>query len=69
MRIDVLTLFPDMFEGVLDASILGRAREKGLFTYRLVNYRDFAENKHLTVDDTPYGGGGGIADGGSQPSA
>jgi tRNA (guanine37-N1)-methyltransferase len=60
MRIDVLTLFPEMFEGVLAASILGRAADKGRVKYRLVNYRDYAENKHRTVDDTPYGGGGGM---------
>jgi tRNA (guanine37-N1)-methyltransferase len=60
MRIDVLTLFPEMFERVLSTSILGRAAEKGRVTYRLVNYRDYSENKHRTVDDTPYGGGGGM---------
>lgn len=60
MRIDVLTLFPEMFEGVLNASILGKAQEKGLFICNLVNFRQYAGNKHNTVDDAPYGGGGGM---------
>lgn len=60
MRIDVLTLFPPMFEGVFGASILGKAQEKGLVRFRTVNFRDFANNKHHTVDDYPFGGGGGM---------
>jgi tRNA (guanine37-N1)-methyltransferase len=60
MRIDVLTLFPDMFEGVFGSSILGKAKERGLVSLSTVNFRDFADNKHNTVDDTPYGGGGGM---------
>ncbi|XID95174.1 tRNA (guanosine(37)-N1)-methyltransferase TrmD [Paenibacillaceae bacterium WGS1546] len=60
MRIDVLTLFPEMFEGVFGSSILGKAREKGIVALNTVNFRDFANNKHNTVDDTPYGGGGGM---------
>lgn len=60
MRIDVLTLFPEMFEGVFGASILGKARDKGIVSLHTVNFRDFARNKHHTVDDTPYGGGGGM---------
>lgn len=60
MRIDVLTLFPDMCEGVFSTSILGKAREKGIVSLNAVNFRDFAGNKHSTVDDTPYGGGGGM---------
>ncbi|MCZ8512449.1 tRNA (guanosine(37)-N1)-methyltransferase TrmD [Paenibacillus filicis] len=60
MRIDVLTLFPGMFDGVFGASILGKAREKGLVELNTVNFRDFANNKHSTVDDYPYGGGGGM---------
>lgn len=60
MRIDVLTLFPDMFTGVFNASILGKAREKGIVELSTVNFRDLAGNKHNTVDDTPYGGGGGM---------
>lgn len=60
MRIDVLTLFPEMFSGFLQASILGKAIQRGLVDIRLVNYREFAQNKHGTVDDTPYGGGQGM---------
>jgi tRNA (guanine37-N1)-methyltransferase len=60
MRIDVLTLFPEMFEGVFGSSILGKAREKGIVELFTVNFRDFSTNKHHTVDDTPYGGGGGM---------
>ncbi|MFC5532420.1 tRNA (guanosine(37)-N1)-methyltransferase TrmD [Cohnella yongneupensis] len=60
MRIDVLTLFPEMFVGVFGASILGKARDKGIVSLNTVNFRDFANNKHNTVDDMPYGGGGGM---------
>lgn len=60
MRIDVLTLFPEMLEGVLHSSILGKAEEKELVSFRIVNFRDYAGNKHNTVDDYPYGGGGGM---------
>lgn len=60
MRIDVLTLFPAMFEGVFSSSILGKAREKGLVSLQTINFRDYANNKHNTVDDYPYGGGGGM---------
>jgi len=60
MRIDVLTLFPEMFTGFLQASILGKAIRRGLVDIRLVNYREFAQNRHGTVDDTPYGGGNGM---------
>ncbi|TNJ64266.1 tRNA (guanosine(37)-N1)-methyltransferase TrmD [Paenibacillus hemerocallicola] len=60
MQIDVLTLFPPMFDGVFGSSILGKAREKGLVTFRTVNFRDYANNKHNTVDDYPFGGGGGM---------
>ncbi|WP_080840102.1 tRNA (guanosine(37)-N1)-methyltransferase TrmD [Cohnella massiliensis] len=60
MRIDVLTLFPEMFEGVFGSSILGKARDRGKVSLATVNFRDFATNKHNTVDDTPYGGGGGM---------
>ncbi|RUS46394.1 tRNA (guanosine(37)-N1)-methyltransferase TrmD [Cohnella sp. AR92] len=60
MRVDVLTLFPEMFEGVFGSSILGKAREKGIVSLNTVNFRDYANNKHNTVDDTPYGGGGGM---------
>jgi len=60
MRVDVLTLFPEMFAGVFGSSILGKAGEKGIVSLNTVNFRDFANNKHNTVDDTPYGGGGGM---------
>jgi tRNA (guanine37-N1)-methyltransferase len=60
MRIDVLTLFPEMFTGVFGSSILGKARDKGLVELNTVNFRDYSGNKHNTVDDYPYGGGGGM---------
>lgn len=60
MRIDVLTLFPEMFEGVFSSSILGKARDKGIVALNTVNFRDYSNNKHNTVDDYPYGGGGGM---------
>lgn len=60
MNIDVLTLFPEMFDGVFDASILGKARQKGLVALSTLNFRDYANNKHNTVDDYPFGGGGGM---------
>jgi len=60
IRIDVLTLFPEMCEGVFGTSILGKARDKGIVTLNAVNFRDFSGNKHNSVDDTPYGGGGGM---------
>ncbi|AIQ59255.1 tRNA (guanosine(37)-N1)-methyltransferase TrmD [Paenibacillus borealis] len=60
MRIDVLTLFPEMCEGVFGTSILGKARDKGIVSLNAVNFRDFSGNKHNSVDDTPYGGGGGM---------
>jgi tRNA (guanine37-N1)-methyltransferase len=60
MRIDVLTLFPEMFEGPLKASILGRAIESGLVEVVLHNIRDYAEDRHHVVDDYPFGGGPGM---------
>ena len=60
MRIDVLTLFPEMLQGPLEASIVGRARARGLVDIRLWNLRDFTTDKHRTVDDSPYGGGAGM---------
>jgi len=60
MRIDVLTLFPEMFEVVLQSSILGRALQAGLVTINLHNIRDYAADKHHVTDDYPYGGGGGM---------
>jgi tRNA (guanine37-N1)-methyltransferase len=60
MRIDILTLFPEMFSGVLGHSILQRAEEKKTVSYHVTNFREFADNKHKTVDDYPYGGGAGM---------
>jgi tRNA (guanine37-N1)-methyltransferase len=60
MKIDVLSLFPEMFGGVFGASILKKALEKQAVHYNVVNFRDFADNKHQTVDDYPYGGGAGM---------
>ena len=59
MQFDVLTLFPEMFD-ILNESIIGRAKEKGLINVNLINIRDFSKNKHKKVDDTPYGGGAGM---------
>ena len=60
MRIDVLTLFPKMFEGVLGSSMLGRARANGLLDTRVHNIRDYTDNKHKKTDDYPFGGGAGM---------
>jgi tRNA (guanine37-N1)-methyltransferase len=60
MRFDVITLFPEMFDGVLNHSILKRAQESGQVEFHLHNLRDYATDKHRTVDDTPYGGGAGM---------
>ncbi|MGH2468670.1 MAG: tRNA (guanosine(37)-N1)-methyltransferase TrmD, partial [Chloroflexota bacterium] len=60
MRIDVLTLFPEMFAGPFDHSIIKRARDRGLIDVRLHNIRDHALDRHHVVDDTPYGGGDGM---------
>jgi tRNA (guanine37-N1)-methyltransferase len=60
MRFDVMTLFPDMIESVLLQSIIGRAREKGLVKIHAHNIRDYSEDKHRRVDDTPCGGGMGM---------
>ena len=60
MIFDVLTLFPGMFESPLQESILGRATKQGLLQVRAHNLRDWAEDKHQTTDDSPYGGGDGM---------
>jgi tRNA (guanine37-N1)-methyltransferase len=60
MRIDVLTLFPEMFGGPLDASIVKRARTKGRLELRIHNLRDYTHDRHRTVDDKPFGGGPGM---------
>ncbi len=59
MKFDVLTLFPEMFDS-LKQSVIGRAVEKELIDINLVNIRDFSNDKHKKVDDTPYGGGAGM---------
>ena len=60
LRIDILTLFPEMFGSFLGTSIPKRAAEKGLVEYRLTNFRDFATDAHQSVDDKPFGGGPGM---------
>ncbi|MFD1018160.1 tRNA (guanosine(37)-N1)-methyltransferase TrmD [Thalassobacillus hwangdonensis] len=60
MQIDILTLFPEMFDGVLNTSIMKKAHENGAFRYNYINFRDYTENKHNKVDDYPYGGGAGM---------
>ncbi|MDJ1631666.1 hypothetical protein QNN00_19880 [Bacillus velezensis] len=57
MKIDFLTLFPEMFQGVLGSSILQKAQEKEAVRFDVINFRAFSDNKHQTVDDYPYGGG------------
>lgn len=59
MKIDILTLFPDMFEAIKQ-SIIGRAIENKVIDINLINIRDFSKDKHKKVDDTPYGGGAGM---------
>lgn len=58
--VNILTLFPEMFPGMLGQSLSGRALEKKLWAYNAINIRDFAQDKHKTVDDTPFGGGAGM---------
>jgi tRNA (guanine37-N1)-methyltransferase len=60
LTINVVTLFPEVFEGSLRASILGRAAERGLVHYRVVQLRQYTHDRHKTVDDSPYGGGAGM---------
>src|SRR5438034_11723125 len=60
LRIDILTLFPEMFGAVLGTSIPKRAAEKGLVEYHLTNIRAFATDAHQSVDDKPFGGGPGM---------
>jgi tRNA (guanine37-N1)-methyltransferase len=59
MRIDVVTIFPEFFD-VLNVSLVGKAREKGILDVRVTNLRDYTHDVHRTVDDTPYGGGAGM---------
>ncbi len=60
MKINIMTLFPEMCEAVLGESIIGRAREKGLVEINCINIRDYSRDKHNRVDDSPYGGGMGM---------
>ena len=60
MRINIVTIFPDFFTGPLGLSIPKRAADAGLVSYRLVDLRDYAHDRHRTVDDVPYGGGAGM---------
>ena len=60
MHFDIFTLFPEMFDGVLDTSILKRAQELGHLSVARHNIRDWAEGKHRVTDEPPYGGGGGM---------
>jgi len=59
-HVNILTLFPDMFPGFLEHSLAGKALERGDWSCNAVNIRDFTEDVHKTVDDTPYGGGAGM---------
>jgi len=60
LNFNLLTLFPDMFPGMLGQSLAGKALERGDWSYDAINIRDFATDNHKTVDDTPYGGGAGM---------
>jgi tRNA (guanine37-N1)-methyltransferase len=60
MRFDIISIFPEIFAGVLDCGIIRRARQSGLVDIRIVNLRDFAHDRHKSVDDRPYGGGEGM---------
>ena len=60
MRIDILTIFPEMFAGPFDQSIIKRAKDKKLVTIKIHNLRDWTRDKHKTVDDKPFGGGAGM---------
>jgi len=60
MKIDILTLFPDMFQGVFEESIIKRAIDLGKVEIHLINFRDYTMDPHKKVDDTPYGGGAGM---------
>ena len=60
MRVDIVTLFPEMFRGPFDASIVARAREQGIVQIELHNLRDWGAGRHKVVDDAPYGGGAGM---------
>ncbi|WP_319477035.1 tRNA (guanosine(37)-N1)-methyltransferase TrmD [Marispirochaeta aestuarii] len=60
MKVSILTLFPEILEGYFSSSIMAKAVDRGLFSYRLINFREFAFDRHRTCDDAPYGGGAGM---------
>ena len=60
MRFDIMTLFPELVEGILGESIIGRAQKSGVIEVAAHNIREYSEDKHHRVDDTPYGGGKGM---------
>ena len=60
MKVNVITIFPDVMESILDMGMLGVAKKKSLVEFNVVTPRDFTTDKHRTVDDEPYGGGGGM---------
>ncbi len=60
MRFDIITIFPELFQGFWECGIVRRARQSGILDIRIVNLRDFASDKHRTVDDRPFGGGEGM---------
>ncbi|HWP37344.1 MAG TPA: tRNA (guanosine(37)-N1)-methyltransferase TrmD [Gemmatimonadales bacterium] len=60
LRVNVVTLFPEVFHAAFSSSVLGRAAQAGLVTYRVVQLRDYTHDRHRTVDDYPYGGGAGM---------
>lgn len=60
LRIDILTIFPEMFSNILSSSILGRAASKDILEFKTHNIRDFSQNKHRNTDDYPFGGGAGM---------
>ena len=60
MKIDILTLFPDMYQGIFNESIIKRAIDNGIVSINIHNFRDYSKDPHNKVDDTPYGGGAGM---------
>jgi tRNA (guanine37-N1)-methyltransferase len=60
MQYDIITIFPEIFDSYFKESIIGRAKKKGIISINVHNLRDYTEDKHNTVDDTPYGGGAGM---------
>ncbi|MFC1644627.1 tRNA (guanosine(37)-N1)-methyltransferase TrmD [Patescibacteria group bacterium] len=60
MNFHIISIFPDIFDSYFSESIIGKAKEKGLINVNVYNLRDYTEDKHRTVDDTPYGGGAGM---------